>query len=186
MFKKEHAPYLFTVAIAMLGWLITRAVDETTKSPLVAYSTNDSVENGQRVFAARFHNISSSTVFRNLYVVLTNLDGTSSKFTSVDLEYEAPIHPDKLRKAAPAFGNAWAGCMISELQPRTAVQLRTTIEGPGVPVVRFDSKEATVRLVKQGFLTIVVENESEILLWMAALTIVLLVIYVIFLSRIGT
>jgi hypothetical protein len=183
MFKREQAPYLFTVAIAAIGWLVTRAVDETTKSPLLAYSICDRIEHNERFFTVRLHNISTSTAFRQIYLALTNLDGTKSRFTWAAPEYEAPIHPSKLTKATPQWDTTWAGCLFSELQPRTSVLFKTKIDGRGTPQVRFDSTNDTVRLVKSGVLTIAVEYESEILLALAGVLTVLLVIYAIYLGK---
>jgi hypothetical protein len=184
MFKRENAPYLFTLIIATLGWLLTRAVDEMTKSPLVGYSVHDSVDaQGLREFSVRVHNISAATAFRNLYLVLTNLDGVRSKFTQADIQYEPPVHVSKERKTVAEWGNTWAGAQLKELQPQTAIRLATQIEGPDDPVVRFESATDTVRLVKDGWLTYAVEHEMELLLWFAGGLVALLLFYVICLAK---
>lgn len=182
MWKRENAPYLVTIIVAALGWLITRSVDETMKSPLVAYSLKESMENGNRIITARLRNISSATVFRNLYVVLTNLDGTSSKFVRADLQYEAPVHPNLLRKGASEHAPTWAGALVTELQPRTAVRLKTWVQGTQTPTLRYDSATDTVRLIEESPLTWAVEHEGCILLSLAGILALVLGIYIICLA----
>jgi hypothetical protein len=184
MFKRENAPYLFTLIIATLGWLLTRAVDEMTKSPLVAYSISESVNGkGGRQFSVRVHNISAATAFRNLYVVLTNLDGERSSFTDAKIEYEPPAYVDKLRKTEAYYGNTWAGILLTDLQPKTAVRLVTQIQGLDVPVVRCESATDTVRLVKTGLRTCLLEHETEILLLLALVLCLLLGFYIFYLAK---
>jgi hypothetical protein len=184
MFKKENAPYLFTLIIATLGWLLTRAVDEVTKSPLVAYTVHESVNvQGGREFTVRVHNISRATAFRNLYVVLTNLDGVRSKFTDANAEYEAPAHVSEERKTTAGWGNTWAGILLKDLQPESAVRLATRIEGPDTPLVRCESATDTVRLVEENWHTWLVEEETGILLWLALILVLLLIFYVVCLAR---
>jgi hypothetical protein len=129
------------------------------------------------------HNISPATAFRKLYVVLTNLDGVRSKFTSADIQYEEPAHASKERKTVAEFRDTWAGVLVTELQPKNAVRLVTQIEGPDRPVVRCDSATDAVHLVKDGWSTFAVEYEITILLSLAVALVVILVFYVVFLSR---
>lgn len=184
MFKLDNAPYLFTLIIAMLGWLLTRVVDEATKSPLVAYSVHDFVNaQGAREFTVRVHNIAHATAFRNLYLVLTNLDGVRSKFAYANAQYEAPAHVSEERKTTATWGDTWAGILLKELQPETAVRLATQIEGPDVPLVRCESATDTVRLVKENWQTWAVESETKILFGLALVLMLLLIFYAVYLAR---
>jgi|GEM_PF-6855532 len=182
MWKRENAPYFVTIVVAALGWLITRSVDETMKSPLVAYSLEESTEGGNRIITARLRNISAATVFRNLYVVLTNLDGINSKFERVDLQYEAPVHPNILRKGPAEYAPTWAGALVTELQPRTAVRLKAWVQGKQTPILRYDSATDTVRLIEESPLTWAVEHEGCILLSLAAILALVLGFYIICLA----
>src|SRR6266403_5615922 len=126
MFKRENAPYLFTLIIAALGWLLTRAVDEMTKSPLVGYSTHNSVNaQGAREFSVQVHNLSAATAFRNLYLVLTNLDGERTKFRWADIQYPPPVHVSPERKTTAKWADSWASAQFVDLQPKTALRLAT-------------------------------------------------------------
>jgi hypothetical protein len=183
MFKTESAPYLFTIIIATLGWLLTRAADEMTKSPLLAYSIQESVDGQGREYSVRVHNISAATALRNVYLILTNLDGKSSKFTRAEIQYEAPIHISKERKTAAEHESTWAGVLVKELQPKTAIRLTTVIEGPDTPVLRCESATDTIRLIEDGCRTFVVEQQTAILLWLAGGLCALLLIYVVYLVR---
>ena len=73
--------------------------------------------------------------------------------------------------------------MIPELQPRTAVQFQTTIEGTGSPELRFDSAKDTVKLMKIGVVSFSVEHEAEILIYLACALGMLLLIYLYYLAK---
>ena len=188
MFKKEQFPYFFTLILAAMSWLLTRAVDEKTKSPLIAYRIEDSsLGQGERKFTVRLHNISSATAFRNLHIVFTNLDGVKSKFSDATIEYEPPAYIDKARKTEAEHEAIWAGFPLNELQPKSAVRLVARIIGPDKPVIRCDSATDTVHLVEEGFFrTWIVEYETEILFWIAVGLAGMLIVYAIALSRGGT
>jgi hypothetical protein len=183
LFKRDNAPYLFAIIIAILGWLITRSVDEITKSPLVVYDLDDSTNiDGARQLILRVRNISRTTAFRNLYVLLSDLDGNRSKFTKAAAHYEAPVHISEDRKTTAECGATWAGILIKDLQPNTAVRLVTTIAGSDTPTVRCESATDTIRLVKGGIVTWIIQNETAILLWLAVGLIALLLFYIVWLG----
>jgi len=187
MFRREQFPYFFTLILAAMSWLLTRAVDEKTKSPLIAYRIEDSsLGQGERSFTVRLHNISSATAFRNLHVVFTNLDGVKSKFSDAAIEYEPPAYIDKARKTEAEHEAVWALFPLNELQPKTAVRLVARIIGPDKPVIRCDSATDTVRLIEEGFFrTWIVEYETEILFGIAVALAGMLIVYAVSLHRGG-
>src|SRR5438045_6996084 len=107
-----------------------------TKSPLVAYTVHDSINaKGVREFSVQVHNLSAATAFRNLYLVLTKLDGVRTKFTWADIQYPPPVHVSNERKTGAEWETTWAGARLVDLQPKTTLRLATQIEGPDEPVV---------------------------------------------------
>lgn len=183
MLKLENVPFLFALIIATLGWLVTRAVDQAVKAPLVGYRMEEKAEaDGKRTVSLRLRNISSVIAFRNLNVLLTYLDGQGSRFLKAEIQYEAPAHVSPERKTAALWDPTWAGVLVSELQPRGAVRLVAEVRGPDRPTVWCDSGTDTVRLVEEGWTTWVVMHETEILLWLALGLVVLLVVYVGYLA----
>src|SRR4051794_21155433 len=183
MFKAENAPYLFTIIIAALSWLVTRVVDEVTKSPIIAYNVTDSTNiDGARDYTVRLRNVSRTVSFRDLNLVVNDLD-TNSKFTNAAAQYEAPVYISEKRKTSAEHEDGIAKLLIRDLQPSTSIRLATTIQGPSQPTVRIESEKEAVRLVKANLYTWIVENETAILCVFAGSLVVLLLIYVLWLGK---
>jgi hypothetical protein len=182
MLHSEKAPYFFTLAIAILGWCISRAVDRITDGPALAYAMEQKEVNREQDLTVRIENTTASTVYRNLEFHLSNLEGEGARFTSVDIEYPPPIWPDAMDRKTPVLSVALANYQVPELQPGASVLLRARHTGNGYPVLRFHTNDNAVRLVT-GWKYAVARNEITILFSLIALWCLFILIYLVLLSR---
>ncbi len=182
MLKKETAPFLFTLIIAVLGWLLTRAIEDAAKAPTLAYSKSSFSEGTSRIFAFRLRNVSSDVVFRNFNIVLTGPDEIHSHFLWADILYAAPIHPDKSKKQDPSWKSSYVICFVPELQPGTELIVKAKVDGDAEPVLRFDCP-TPLHLVRAGALSFAIENLSEILISLAVALFLTLIPYSVLLSK---
>lgn len=178
MWRADQVPYLFTLIIAVLGWLVTRAVDEVDKSPMITYHIENGMRDGMRTCTAHLHNISADKVFRNLLIALVypkeKMEGAN--FKTVEFRYPAPAMRQDQNRPREYTDKWMAQSVISELQPGATIDLITTLEGQEEPSVHCQSAEA-VRLVRRSAFTDAVEHEPALLLGLAVVLTVFLCIY---------
>jgi hypothetical protein len=182
MLRSENAPYLFTLAIAILGWCMTRAVDRITDGPALAYVMEQQKSSNEQELTVRIENTTAATVYRNLDFYLNNLEGEGATFKSAGIDYPPPIWPDAIERITPTATATLASYRVPALQPGASVHLRARHTGSGYPVLRFHTNDNAVRLVT-GWNYAVARYELTILFSLIALWCLFIVIYLLLLSR---
>lgn len=159
----DKAPFVFSVFVAALGWLVSHAADRVVASPFVEYASEREASSAAVEFrqSVELQNLSSAYAIRDIVVVLRKPHEKSDvKFSNARME---PVPPTWVGVQAPQAGVDAAEFRIRTLPPGGRVELSVEIQGKDIPVLQAHA-ETPFRLQRRGFLTWFVKNELCVLM----------------------
>ena len=122
---QDKAPYLLTLAVALIGWCGTRAIDRVTDAPTVGYSMeSDTSSDGVQV-KCYVKNLSHASLLSGLVFVLEDISGGKATAKSGEIEYPPPTWiPSLSPRKSPSIGPSLIIYDISRLQPGDAIVVK--------------------------------------------------------------
>jgi hypothetical protein len=166
----DKVPFIVTLALAIAGWSATYLVGRITNSPTLEYSVSQPVDSptsewpGARRLDVRLTNLTRSSTFKNLTVVLMAPQGTTIHGDTVEMHPVPPAfegnEPWKQRGGLVQY-------TIPKVHPGWAFDVSLHFSGDRPPVVRFESEDP-VYTTAPSFETWFVRHELLVFLLLAA------------------
>lgn len=162
----DKAPFFVTLAVAIAGWSATYVVGRITGAPTLEYEALQPVahpskaEPAAKLQTLRLTNLTRSTTFKNLTVVLLAPRGTKLIDETTEIVALAPAfegnEPWKYRGGMARY-------VIPKVHPGWTYLVRVGYVGDKAPVMRFESEDS-IYTTKPSWETFVVRREVWILL----------------------
>jgi hypothetical protein len=172
-FAVQQFPYLFTVLVGIIAWLITHVADRLAASPIVAYTVSSyRIASGLNA-DYKIENISNDKLIENIDFILVSMPGDSI----IDCKYEllAPLKSqpteDYLDKSSQ-----YTKFHLSGFQPHCALMLHSYLSGNEPLPLRFSSKSPAL-LEESGIDTFILKHEIGLLTILVIVGTLLLVFY---------
>lgn len=168
----DKAPYVVSLILGVLGWLVGHMVDRIIEAPTLEYHVEEKDSDGRRGLDVELTNITRDKSFDSLRARIVIPDAT---------RYERPT----LVSAEPAFEGTTApetlqdttNFILPRMMPGAEISLGVAAASTGEPRLSIwsDAKEP-IRLQERGLETFFAKHEIEVLaalfvLWLAALAI---------------
>jgi hypothetical protein len=193
----KEIPYALTFVVTALGWCLMRAVNAIQDSPSVSYSEKIIPRSGGG-FDVTFHikNISRNHLFRGISFYISTSDGTLSDANAkprppakvVEDDNLAPQHQGEMQReqrvgivrfyvAQLQPEASWDFCAVlsktSTPQPHLLADFSTIGTNPGAK-----AEPASLRLIRDGPETYLVEHQVEILLLASFIWLIIAIVYI--------
>lgn len=161
----DKAPFFVTLAVAIAGWSATYVVGRITGSPTLEFEQYQPVANPMQSEpkgmsqTLRLTNLTRSTTFKNLSIVLMAPPGTKILDETTDVIAVPPAfegnEPWKYRGGMARY-------VIPKVHPGWTYRVRVGYVGDKAPVLRFESED-NVYTTRPNWETFVVRHEFWIL-----------------------
>lgn len=166
----DKAPYVVSLILGVLGWLVGHMVDRIVAAPTLEYHVEETDSDGRRSMAVELTNITRDKSFDSLRARIVIPDAK---------QYEPPT----LVSAEPAFEGTTApetkadttNFILPRMMPGAEINFGIAAASAGEPRLSIwsDAKEP-IRLQERGLETFFAKHEIEILaglflIWLAAL-----------------
>lgn len=186
MLYQEKVPYLLTILFAALSWTISQVSNEIGASPVIEYSHSIKMENSNYKHVFELTNISSSTVFNDLYVNLRLEKDTSAK--CIGEPEIIPVPPSELRDPKQSTGVKRPTCndktaeyIIAQIQPGATINLvMFTDKKDSIDIYVFCKD--SVMVLKSSIKTFISKHRFSVMISLIMLWTVLILLYLKMLS----
>jgi hypothetical protein len=169
----EKAPWLVTLILGVLGWLLSHTVDRIISSPTVEYDIRQYQGGDRRGVIVHLRNITRDKSFDHVQATVTFPDGKNFKWGMV------AAAPASEGDEPPVHQGATVSFAMPLLMPGTKVGFAASATGTAEPVVRiWSAASQPVRLQRRGAETFFARHETGVMtgliaLWLVALLIIL-------------
>lgn len=161
----DKAPFFVTLAVAIAGWSATHVVDRVIGAPTLEYEAAESMasplphEPNAKLQTLRLTNLTRSTTFKNLTVVLMAPRGTKVLNETTEIVAVAPAFegndPWKYRGGMATY-------VIPKVHPGWTYLVRVGYVGDRLPILRFESDDS-IYTTRPNWETFIVKREVWIL-----------------------
>ena len=183
--RTKEAPYISTLLIAVLGWLLVHTNERITNNPTISYSSekyeieNKSTAHQEFVII----NNSSRSSFHNLYIHFLS-NGSSCGLNVVEDEAFGPYYLE-IGNVSPDGGDCRAIQRISQLHAGARLRFVVSYETKEAPQIEFSLEPEpsgtlqNLHIVREGLVTFLARNELNFLLTLIVLWVALICGYVV-------
>lgn len=177
----DKAPFFVTLAVAIAGWSATYVVGRITGAPTLEYEASQPVasptssESAAKLQTLRLTNLTRSTTFKNLTVVLLAPRGTKV----LDDKTEIVALPPAFEGNEPwRYRGGMARYVVPKVHPGWTYLVRVSYVGDTPPVMRFESEDS-IYTTKPNWETFVVRREVWILAAIGAFWSAFILLYLV-------
>jgi hypothetical protein len=164
----EKTPYVVTVVVAILGWLVTHFSDRVLDSPTIEYSIDVAPTNNDNVVEVSISNVTRDVAFKDLTILLSPADGSIlSGFRVV------PVEPAYEGDNPPGTEGVFTFPVI---QPGWTYRVSAHFTGPTRPSLRLKNAASTIYATEPSIETFIARYETRILLVLSGIWTVILVV----------
>lgn len=195
MFKRDKAPFILAILLALIGWSMTHIVDRSLEDPIIEYSIKkkEVIEN-QMNLTYTLQNISRNKMFRYIEFIFKLSSSSNAKFVEADCHIT--VCPPLEIKEEPESGIDVYKILVKEFHPNCDFSVDLVISDKSIPALviqtyasdphlEYDKQPGTqaIRLVKKNIETYLIKNETKIFVIFLLICILLSFIYMVCLSR---
>jgi hypothetical protein len=187
--KSDKLPYLFTVLIALVTYSVTKVADRLDEMPIIEYSIvkQSGSKDGDNSMNIVLTNLSSQKVLTDL-VFLVHAEGPIKQWgvqvgppLTIFGGYNEPFG----RELTPSPDEKFKTFKIKGLRPYCPVTLSVIVKGSDRLSLSYPYTDELFRLMPRGLQTIIVRHELDILVALVGMSLLLLIMYALFLGRSG-
>ena len=174
MFASDKFPYLLSILFALLGWSCLHVTDRMLSKPILEYSVDSARNGNSSQYEYLFENLSPDKIYDSvrLSFILSNPSRgdfiTFFEIYSVTGYIFSPNRKIQFRENAE--------CVLIKYQPGFKVKVVCKVEGNTFPIIRYYAS-TPLFIIKKGFETFIVKNETTIFFTLITIWVILITIY---------
>ena len=153
----ERTVLLITVLVGAVGWLFTHLVERVSNSPTIEYTIETIGPPSQQVLKLGLINVTRSTSFEDVRILLT-----APKGGSISDVFVAPREPSFEGDVGPEVYGRSADIVIERFMPGAQLEISAPYTGRGRPAVRASAKDVPIHFRERGLETFFARREVEI------------------------
>jgi len=154
VFRLPATPFVVTILLSVFGWSFVYLLESLVAAPIVEYSVNWKVQEGNtRVVTVSLENVSRTNRIQSLELGFASRVHSPGKFSETDLHAVAPAAEGRDSKSRITSGGMEVEFIIRDLQPRQQFRLRALYNGNDTPELRLLTANSSVYLYDRGIIT---------------------------------
>jgi hypothetical protein len=174
--RVKEIPFVLTLMIGLFSWTIVHLVDRISESSIIIWDVEHDDDNTYHIF--KFENISSNQLYGQ-FSIEVYLDGDVS-FLSHDLRQPPNIN---LTNQEPQATSKTYKVSIEKFYPGNSFEISVSVSKPTEPKILFNPPDAGVRIERPSISSFLIKNESAILITSLVCWTLMIVGYVVAMSR---
>ncbi|MEP9360813.1 hypothetical protein [Sphingomonas sp. KR3-1] len=159
----DKQPYIVTVIVGVLTWLVTHIVASVVEAPTLEYSMRTASQGQVQVVTLDLSNVTRAKRFDGISVMITVPGGPMERARI------QPVEPAAEGDNAPDAAGQTASFTIPHLLPGETYRLTAESRSSATPALRIDASSQAIRIVEANLETFCARHELSILIAMFVL-----------------
>lgn len=167
------APFLVTIALAVIGWAAIHVEDRVVNSPTIEFYPRTEIRYHQSILVIRLTNLTDNVTFSGLLLELFPPKGTTIGPLRV-----VPVEP-AYQGSEPAINDDGKSARVqfAEIQPGGVFYAYASYKGLRRPYIEIELPNGTARITTPSPETWIAQNEVKILMGLAAFGVLFILVY---------